>query len=122
MVTGLTNGTAYTFTVVAVSGSGTSAPSAASAPVTPKASASIRITDSGRNGGQVYANGTTTGISSGTSLTAMVRNKAGGKFVPTGQVSVQDDGTFSWTSNTSKKVWVKFSGGGAVSNVVVINR
>jgi len=35
---------------------------------------------------------------------------------------VQDDGTFSWKTTTSKKVWVKFTGGGATSNTVIINK
>ena len=46
-VTGLTNGTAYTFTVTATNGFGTSAPSAASGSATPKAGQTITFNDPG---------------------------------------------------------------------------
>ena len=120
-VTGLTNGQPYTFTVVAVTTSGTSASSAPSNAVTPSGpSQSIRITNSGRNGNQVFARGTTTGITSGQTVTALVRNKAGAAFRPAGQVTVQDDGTFSWSTNSGKKTWVRFTSGGVTSNTVII--
>ena len=121
VVTGLSNGQAYTFTVVAVTTSGTSAPSAPSAAVTPSGqSVSIRITSSGRNGNQVFARGTTTGLTSGATVTALVRNKAGAAFRPAGQVTVQDDGSFSWTTNSGKKTWVRFTSGGVTSNTVIV--
>jgi len=47
IVTGLTNGTAYTFTVTATNSAGTSAPSTASNSVTPNASQSITFTNPG---------------------------------------------------------------------------
>ena len=121
-VTGLTNGQPYTFTVVAVTTSGTSAPSDPSPAVTPSGgqTTSIRITSSGRNGNQVFARGTTTGITSGQTVTALVRNKAGAAFRPAGQVTVQDDGSFSWSTNSGKKTWVRFTSGGVTSNTVVI--
>jgi len=54
-VTGLTNGTAYTFTVVAVNAKGSSAPSAASAPVTPVADLPGAPVMIGANGGNASA-------------------------------------------------------------------
>ena len=50
-MTGLTNGTTYTFTVTATNSAGTSAPSAASNPVTPIASQTITFNNPG---GQVF--------------------------------------------------------------------
>ena len=120
-VTGLANGQSYTFTVVAVTTSGTSAPSSPSNAVTPSGqTVSIRITNSGRNGNQVFARGTTTGITSGSTVTALIRNKAGASFRPAGQVTVNDDGTFSWSTNTGKKTWVRFTSGGVTSNTVIV--
>ena len=120
-VTGLTNGQSYTFTVVAVTTSGTSAPSAPSNAVTPSGqTVSIRITSSGRNGNQVFARGATTGLTSGTTVTALIRNKAGAAFRPAGQVAVQDDGTFSWSTNTGKKTWIRFTSGGVTSSTVIV--
>ena len=121
VVTGLTNGQPYTFTVVAVTTAGTSASSSPSTAVTPSGpTQSIRITNSGRDGRQVFASGTTTGITSGATVTALVRNKAGAAFRPAGQVAVQDDGTFSWNTNTGKKTWIRFTSGGVTSNTVII--
>ena len=81
---------------------------------------SIRITTSGRNGTQVFARGTTTGLTSGTTVTALVRNKAGAAFRPAGQVTIQDDGTFNWSTNTGKKTWIRFTSGGVTSNTVIV--
>ena len=121
-VIGLANGQAYTFTVVAVTTSGSSAPSSPSAAVTPSGqTVSIRITNSGRNGNQVFARGTTTGLTSGTTVAVLVRNKAGASFRPAGQVTVQDDGSVSWSTKSGKKTWVRFVSGGVTSNTVIVS-
>lgn len=120
-VTGLTNGTAYYFTVVALTQSGNSATSNPSNPVTPQGpSQSLRITDSGRDGANAYISGTSSGLSAGTTLNVMVKQKAGGKFASVGQIQVAADGTFDWSSRNTKKLWVKVTGGGMTSNTVVI--
>jgi hypothetical protein len=90
-------------------------------PVNPQPTASIKITQSGRDGRQVSASGTTTGLTSGTTLTALVRNKAGAAFRPAGQVTVQADGTFSWNTNSGKKTWVRFTSGSVTSNTAIIS-
>ena len=120
-VTGLTNGTAYYFTVVALTQSGNSATSNPSNPVTPQGpSQSLRITDSGRDGANAFISGTSSGLPAGTTLNVMVKQKAGGRFASVGQIQVASDGTFDWTSRNSKKLWVKVTGGGMTSNTVVI--
>lgn len=56
-ITGLTNGTAYTFTVTAQNSAGTSPPSQATAPVTPlncRTGGTCRVGDIGPGGGVVY--------------------------------------------------------------------
>ena len=32
----------------------------------------------------------------------------------------EGDGTFNWTTNTGKKVWIRFTGGGVTSNVSIV--
>ena len=120
-VTGLTNGQAYTFTVVAISGTGTSASSAASAPVTPfTTQVTIRITDSSRNGGKVVIKGTTAGLDPGDTLQVLTRVTAKGQFQPTGEVTVRSDGTFRWTGSSPKKTWIRVTDGDVVSNTVIV--
>ena len=39
---------------------------------------------------------------------------------PAGQVTITDNGTFSWSTNTCKKTWIRFTSGGVTSNTVVV--
>ena len=120
-VTGLTNGQAYTFTVVAISATGTSASSAASAPVTPfTTQVTIKITDSSRNGGKIVIRGTTAGLDPGDTLQVLTRVTAKGQFQPTGEVTVRSDGTFRWTGSSPRKTWIRVTDGDVVSNTVIV--
>ena len=120
-VTGLSNGTAYSFSVTATNAFGVSPASDASAPVTPNAPAvKLRITGSGRDGGKVYANVATQGLDQGTVVTALVKYTKDGTFEPTGTRKVKADGTFRWALSTNSKVWVYFLQGSAQSRVAVI--
>ena len=120
-VTGLTNGQAYTFTVVAISATGTSASSAASAPVTPfTTEVTIRITDSSRDGKKITIKGTTQGVDPGDTLDVLLRNSSKGKFQPAGEVVVKSNGTFRWTTTNTQKTWIRVTDGDVVSNTVII--
>ena len=120
-VSGLTNGQAYTFTVVSISSTGTSAASAASAPVVPfTTQVTIRITDSSRNGGKVIIRGTTQGLDPGDTLDVLTRVTAKGQFQPTGEVTVRSDGTFRWTGSSPRKTWIRVTDGDVVSNTVIV--
>jgi hypothetical protein len=120
-VTGLTNGQAYTFTVVAISATGTSASSTASAPVTPfTTQVTIRITDSSRDGRKIIVKGTTQGVDPGDTLDVLIRNSGKGQFNPAGEVTVRSNGTFRWTSTNVNRTWVRVTDGDVVSNTVII--
>ena len=120
-VTGLTNGQPYTFTVVAISATGTSASSAASAPVTPfTTQVTIRITDSSRNGGKVVISGTTQGLDPGDTLQVLTRTSAKGQFQPTAEITVRANGTFRWSGTSTKKTWIRVTDGDTVSNTVIV--
>ena len=120
-VTGLTNGQPYTFTVVAISATGTSASSAASAPVTPfTTEVTIRITDSSRDGKKVIIKGTTQGVDPGDTLNVLIRNSGKGNFNPAGEVVVKSNGTFRWTTNNVSKTWLRVTDGDVVSNTVIV--
>ena len=108
-VTGLTNGTAYTFVVTALNGAGWGAPSTASAPVTPNApvvrSLSLfqgqRVSD-GRHD-RIRTAGTSTGIPAGARLTPWIRYGATGDFKEgVATIVVDDKGGFTWTRQIRK--------------------
>jgi len=104
-ITGLTNGTAYTFTVEALNGSGWGSPSAASEAVTPTPGPAPRVSitldqgtraPAGRHD-RISTSGDTRGIDPGVRLTPWIRY-AGQKNFSQGRATiiVQSDGTFRW--------------------------
>jgi hypothetical protein len=102
-VTGLTNGTAYTFTVTATNSAGTGSASNASSSVTPLTCAAggiCAVGDRGPGGGIVYyvsaANFTSTGSACNTACKYL---EAAPATWQTGVVA--DDATYKWSDNTT---------------------
>lgn len=107
-VRGLTNGTAYTFTVKALNGAGWSAASAPSLAVTPVAPLSPTITITGsREGSRIVVTGVTTGFGIEAILNPWLRLAGQSAYSPgSAQVLVSMDATFAWGRKTGKKVSV----------------
>jgi hypothetical protein len=121
-VTGLTNGTAYVFTVAALTGAGWSSPSAPSPAVTPSAREQIAIVISGsRSAREISIHGTATGIGMGAIVTPWAR-KSGGNYQAGRDVLVSADGTFTWSRKVKGAAsWsVYVAAGNARSNTVVL--
>ena len=118
-VSGLTNGTPYTFRVRALNGAGWGDWSRASSAVTPRAS-TILITGS-RTGRVVTVTGTVSDIAAGSALTPWVR--LGDGDVQRGRVdaSVDTDGEFTWQRRAKRAVQIYFTHGATRSNTVVIS-
>jgi len=123
-VAGLSNGTAYTFTVQALNGAGWSVLSAPSNAVTPTTAPKPSITITGaREGERIVMSGSTTGFGMGGILKPWVK-LAGQTAYSQGaaQVLVSMDGTFEWGRNTGKKasVYMQTPDGSVRSNTVTI--
>lgn len=120
-VAGLTNGTAYTFTVAALTGAGWSPASDPSEPVTPTGAerTTIRITGS-REGQRIAVVGATTGMGMGGLVTPWT-SRAGADWVAGRAVPVSVDGSFTWSRRAGIGPWrVYVTAEDARSNTVVI--
>ncbi len=120
-VKGLSNGTAYTFTVRALTGAGWSAASSPSAEVIPVAPdrASISITGA-REGKRLVVSGSTVGIGTGALLTAWT-SKADAEWMAGRSVPMSIGGDFTWSRLGGTGPWrVYFTTGDARSNTVTM--
>jgi len=121
VVTGLANGTAYTFAVRARNAVGWGDWSVASPSVTPLAP-SITISGS-RSGRTVTVSGTTTAIAPGDLLTPWVKVGTSTEFVASRfDVVIGTDETFTWKRLANRSVAVQFVHESARSNTVTIRR
>jgi hypothetical protein len=120
-VTGLTNGTTYTFTVKALSGAGWGVSSTPSNAVTPTGvpKPSIMITGS-RDGQRITVTGTSMHLTSQTvrpwlRFPGETTYSEGAAVIP-----VSANGTFTWSRKTGKKTYVYIAHGTTRSNTVTI--
>lgn len=121
-VTGLTNGTAHTFTVKALTGAGWSASSEPSNAVVPRASVKPSLVITGaREGKRIVVAGSSTGLERGALLTPHVARsleafRAGSPFL------MGADGSIAWSRRASAAVvWrVYLAADGVRSNTVTI--
>ena len=81
----------------------------------------IGITGS-RNGGTISVSGLTSSLDEGTALTVFFRAEGDVGFSPQARVSVQADGSFTWSRQLppTRGAEVYVTGGGATSNTVLI--
>jgi hypothetical protein len=127
-VTGLVNGTSYTFTVRALNGAGWSLFSPVSEAVTPSSRPVASILISGTRGDVrgrpgVLVNGTATGFGMGGMLRPWLRMAGQSTFVQGARVALVDvSGQFVWQRRTSQQVsiYVATPDGSVRSNVVTI--
>ena len=122
-VTGLSNGTAYTFTVKALSGAGWGASSLPSNGVTPEAPPTPSITIVGtRDGKRITVTGTSMRLA-GQSVRPWIRLAGQSAFAEgAAAIPVGFDGAFTWSRRAAKTVSVYVSDGSTTSNIVAIAR
>jgi len=123
-VRGLTDGTAYTFTVQALTGAGWSPSSGPSNAVTPVAVPRPTITITGaREGKRITVSGSTTGMRMGAILNPWVRLARQAAYAQgSAEVLVSLDGTFAWSRRTGREasVYMQTPDGSVRSNTVTI--
>ena len=123
-IDGLSNGTAYTVTVRALSGAGWSVASAPSEAVVPRAdqSASLTITGSrgsGADRSMIRVRGSSTGLADArvTLWLAMGDRRA---TPAAATVQIKADGTFTWSRKLTRAVVIYAEAGGIRSNAITI--
>ena len=123
-IDGLANGTAYTFTVRALTGAGWSTASDPSNAVIPRPSPAQSILITGtRTGRLAVVSGSTTGFGMGAMLTPWIRLSMDGGFTPGKvEVLVSTESTFAWERRVrpGRPLSVYFAGGGVRSNTLVL--
>ncbi|MGI9196610.1 MAG: fibronectin type III domain-containing protein, partial [Candidatus Nanopelagicales bacterium] len=118
-VSGLTTGTAYTFTVRALNAAGWGPSSAPSAAVTPQATPkpSILITGS-RTGSTIRVDGTTSDLTG--TLTPWIRFPSQTTFTEGYARLTITDNAFTWSRKSNKKTHIYFTHGTVQSNTITI--
>lgn len=126
VVTGLANGTAYTFTVTATNAVGTSAPSAASAAATPKGNQAITFTNPGA---QNFGTSPTLNATSTSGLTVTFSSSTTGvctvvdnilTFVTAGTCTIDADQAGNASTNAATTVTRSFTVNAIVPNAPTI--
>lgn len=120
-VSGLTNGTSYTFRVQAINAAGPGAPGTSN-PVTPQAAVPVITISASRAGATVSVSGTTRGIPVGSLLTSWVRTQDAARFAEGIPATVRAGNTFAWSTNipVRQSVEIYFTFRGATSNVEAV--